>query len=163
MKKRTKRQGHYWAMGVMAVVGALAETVAIMSTDQIRVTPRGVIPDNVPQQPAELIDYYHSIALTLPQEAIKQEALSAIPAPCCSSYSIATCCCPCNLAKSVWGLAHFLIAKRGYSAGQVQATVEGWLAASNPQGYSGKACFNSGCGRPFNHDGCGGMNEQHIS
>jgi hypothetical protein len=163
MTKRTKRQGTYWAIGAIAAAGVLAAAVATSGNRMPTTRPLEVLPADLPQQPAELIGYYHSIALTPAQEAIKQEALAAIPAPCCSSSSIATCCCPCNLAKSVWGLAHFLIAKRGYSAPQVRATVEGWLVASNPRGYSGKACFNRGCGRPFDHDGCGGMDEAQVS
>jgi len=115
------------------------------------------------RQAGEFIGYYHSIVLSAEQEAIEAEALSAIPAPCCSNVSIATCCCPCNLAKSAWGLARLLIAQQGYSAQQVRATVEDWLRFSNPRGYSGNACYTHGCSRPFDHDGCGGMDEKRIS
>jgi hypothetical protein len=109
------------------------------------------------------IAYHRSVKLTQQQEAIKEEALSAIRAPCCKDYTIATCCCPCNLAKSVWGLSELLIVERGYGAEQVQSVVEDWIHFTNGDGYSGTACYKGRCGRPFAQDGCGGMNEQHVS
>ena len=39
------------------------------------------------------IGYHRSIQLTPEQEATKREVLEAIPAPCCSNFSAATCCC----------------------------------------------------------------------
>jgi hypothetical protein len=113
-------------------------------------------------QAPQLIAYYHAIRLTPEQEQMKHEALSSIPAPCCSNFSIATCCCPCNLAKSVWGLAHHLIAERRYDVPAVRQAVVDWLASSNPNGYSGDACFTGGCQRAFSQNGCGGMDEQHV-
>jgi hypothetical protein len=113
---------------------------------------------------AEFIEYFNTIELTAEQRAIKLEALSSIPAPCCSEYSIDTCCCPCNLAKSVWGLTHLLITERGYDADQVRSEVEAWMKFTNPSGYTGDACHSrSGCGRPFEQNGCGGMDEGRIS
>ncbi len=50
----------------------------------------------------QYIDYWNAIPLTADQQRVKAEALDAIKAPCCSEYTMATCCCPCNLAKSVW-------------------------------------------------------------
>jgi hypothetical protein len=141
--------------------GAAALGVSI-AADGGTAPPPAVRFTDAPRQAAEFITYYHAIPLTAAQEAIKQEALSKIPAPCCGQFSIATCCCPCNLAKSAWGLAHFLIAKQGYAAPRVRATVEEWLQFSNPGGYSGDACFTRGCARPFDHNGCGGMDEHRI-
>ena len=109
------------------------------------------------------IAYHRSAKLTPEQEAMKEEALSAIPAPCCKDYSIATCCCPCNLAKAVWGLSEQLIVERGYGAEGVRSVVEDWIQFTNADGYSGTACYKGRCGRPFAQDGCGGMNEQHVS
>jgi hypothetical protein len=111
---------------------------------------------------ARFIEHYHAIRLTPEQERIKQDALESIPAPCCNQFSMATCCCPCNLAKSVWGLTHHLIAERRYDASAVRQAVLDWLASSNPGGYSGDACFTGGCQRPFSQNGCGGMDERHI-
>lgn len=118
--------------------------------------------DGSPQEAARFIEYYNTIQLTPEQERIKEDALTSIPAPCCSDFSIATCCCPCNLAKSVWGLAHHLIANEQYDAGTVGKTVRDWLEASNPAGFSGDACFTGGCERAFADNGCGGMDERHI-
>jgi len=113
-------------------------------------------------QAKEFIAYYNSIALTPEQEKIKSEALSDIPAPCCSNYSISTCCCPCNLAKSTWGLSNFLIAKLGFSAKQVKETVSEWIRFTNKDGYAGNACYRGRCNLPFREDGCGGMDERRI-
>lgn len=114
-------------------------------------------------QAKEFIGYYHSIPLTAEQEKLKNEALSKIPAPCCAEYSIATCCCPCNLPKSVWGLSSYLIVKKGYDVQHVKATVERWIRFTNEKGYAGNACHKGGCGRPFHEDGCGGMKEDQLS
>lgn len=111
----------------------------------------------------QYIRWYHTIALTPEQEAIKQAALEAIPAPCCSSFSMATCCCPCNLAKAAWGLAAHDVAVRGYDAAAVRHDVERWLASINPRGAAGDACQRGRCTLPFHRDGCGGMKEGHIS
>ena len=113
-------------------------------------------------QSREFIGYYESIRLTPEQSRMRDAALSSIPAPCCSRFTMATCCCPCNLAKSVWGLSAYLIAKDGYSEWQVRKKVSEWIEFTNSKGYSGKACFTGGCDRPFREDGCGGMDEKTI-
>jgi hypothetical protein len=109
------------------------------------------------KQAAEFIRYDRTIKLTPEQQKIMQGALSSMPAPCCAEYSMATCCCPCNLAKSVWGLSKVLITKYHYGVKQVEAGAREWLAFTNPAGYSGNACFTGGCSRSFDHNGCGGM------
>jgi hypothetical protein len=126
--------------------------------------PGGIESDDARSRAAELIGYYHSIALSPEEEMVWKEALSSIRAPCCSDFSMATCCCPCNLAKSVWGLAKQLIRTRGYDSAQVKKAVLDWLRFANPNGYSGKACFTAGgCIRSFDKDGCGGMDDKKIS
>jgi hypothetical protein len=105
---------------------------------------------------------HRSIHLTPAQEAIRQEALGAIPAPCCSDFSIATCCCECNLARAVWGLSKFLIAEKGLGTEQVRETVEAWLQAIHPAEYTGDACFTGGCGRGLREGACGGMDEHQL-
>jgi hypothetical protein len=112
-----------------------------------------------PERAATFISYNESINLTPAQQKIMDEALSAIPAPCCAKFSIATCCCPCNLAKSSWGLSKYLIAEKQYSAPMVKKTILDWLHSSNPSGFTGDACFTGGCNRPFAKNGCGGMKE----
>lgn len=114
---------------------------------------------DVPARAKEFMGYQRSITLTPEQQKVKDRALSAIPAPCCKDYSIRTCCCPCNLARTVWGLAHYAIAKRGYDEAQLKGVVQEWLRAVNASGFSGSACHRGRCGRPFEADGCGGMDE----
>ncbi len=114
-------------------------------------------------QAATLLSYNKSITLTFAQQKVMDQALSAIPAPCCAKYSMATCCCPCNLAKSAWGLSKYLITERQYSAPEVKKTVLDWLYAANPGGFTGNACFTGGCNRLFAQNGCGGMDEKVVN
>ncbi len=110
-------------------------------------------------QSAEFVGYWKSIALTPEQEAVKKAALEALPAPCCSDNTAYTCCCPCNLSKTTWGLANYLIAKRGYDAEQVKTAAAEWIKFVNPTGFSGKGCYTGMCPKPFAQGGCGGMKE----
>jgi len=118
---------------------------------------------DVRSQTVEFMGYYKSITLTKEQEQIKQTALSSIPAPCCSRFSMATCCCPCNLAKSVWGLSNYLIAKKNYDTQRLKVAVLDWMNFTNKGGYTGDACFQGRCGEPFKNNGCGGMKEDSVS
>lgn len=117
---------------------------------------------DVRSETLKFIDYNSSIQLTPEQEAIKKEALTAIPASCCSDKSAYTCCCPCNMAKTWWGLANHLIVEEGLGAQEVRAAVEEWMEYINPDGFSGDSCYTGGCGRAFNNNGCGGMNEKNV-
>ena len=118
---------------------------------------------DVPAQAAEFIAYARSVRLTPEQEKLRQRILSGVPAPCCDKYSAATCCCPCNLAKSIWGLASVLIARDGAGATDVEGAVRSWIAFVNPRGFTGNACDTSGgCSRRFSENGCGGMNEKDL-
>jgi hypothetical protein len=106
--------------------------------------------------------FYESIQLTPQQEAVRQEALQAIPAPCCSTFSAATCCCECNLSRTIWGLSKYLIAQEGRSAEEVRAATGSWVDAINPSGFAGDTCFKGGCGRSFKEGGCGGMRSDQL-
>lgn len=117
---------------------------------------------DVKARTSEFIGWSKTILLTPQQEKTKLEALGGIPAPCCKEYSIATCCCPCNLAKTVWGLANHAIARLGYDAAQTRALTLEWIRVTNPAGYSGNACHRGGCSKPFSTNGCGGMKENAI-
>ncbi len=118
---------------------------------------------DVPRQSAEFIGYTHSITLDPAQQSLRDRVLERTPAACCAKFSAKTCCCPCNLAKTVWGLSNFLIAREGADAAVLEKTVRSWLAFVNPAGFSGKACDQpGGCGRQFSRDGCGGMNENDL-
>lgn len=114
------------------------------------------------EQVLELMGYYRSIELTAEQEAVRRQALDSMPAPCCNNFSAATCCCECNLSRSIWGLSKLLITEHQANAEQVRAAVEGWIAALNPTGYEGDTCSTGRCNLPFKHDGCGGMQEHRL-
>jgi hypothetical protein len=117
---------------------------------------------SVEEQTPLFISYYSSIKLTPEQEKVKNDALSRMPAPCCSDYSMASCCCPCNFAKSVWGLAAHLIVNEGYNADQLEDAANRWIDFAYTSGFAGDACYEGRCGVPFSEDGCGGMTEQLI-
>lgn len=108
------------------------------------------------------MEWERVIELTPRQEKIKKTALGAIPAPCCSDNSAYTCCCSCNVSRTIWGLSHYMIAKQNADAEAVRAKVREWVAFINPAGYSGAACYRGGCARPFHKDGCGGMNADSL-
>lgn len=149
-----------------AVLAVAAAAIACSSSpapkDRVKALEEVIPFKDARAQAVEFIDYYNSIKLTPEQERIKKAALSKIPAPCCAEFSIATCCCPCNLAKSVWGLSHYLIAKAGLGVDEVHRTAQDWMQFTNPDGYTGDACHKGGCKRPFHENGCGGMDEHHI-
>ena len=114
---------------------------------------------DVEDQARTFMEWERRIRLNREQEQIKKDALSAIPAPCCGDNSAYTCCCPCNMSRTIWGLANHMIARQGANAREVRAKAEEWIAFINPNGYGGKACYTrGGCQRPFHQDGCGGMN-----
>lgn len=140
--------------GVLILVATIAR-IGGASAGTIRFT-------DVEKQTREFMAYERSIVLTPEQERVKEEALSAIPAPCCSDRTAATCCCQCNMAKSWWGLAKHLIANEGKGVDEVRAGVEEWLRFINPDGFSGNACYTGGCGRAFRHNGCGGMDSSRV-
>ena len=117
---------------------------------------------DVKKQTLEYIGYYKSIQLTPEQEKIKTEALKTMPAACCSQFSQATCCCVCNLSRSVWGLTKYLIARKNYNATQVREAAQKWIEFTHPNGYAGDSCPSQRCGQAFHKDGCGGMGEQIV-
>lgn len=101
--------------------------------------------------------HYENISLTTSQEERMQRALGPLSAPCCSDFSMATCCCECNLARSVWGLSKHLISERNLGEEAVRTAAVDWIEAINPRGFSGDVCATGGCGRSFMEGGCGGM------
>jgi hypothetical protein len=111
---------------------------------------------------SRFLKFHAQYKLTPSQQALKERVLSRIPAPCCKEYSIATCCCPCNLAKTVWGLSNWLIVEKDANAPELDAAVQGWLRYVNPKGFSGDLCYSGGCGRALADNGCGGMNESAL-
>jgi hypothetical protein len=132
----------------------------------------------------QFIDWYNSIELSAEQQAIRDAALSPLVAPCCDEYPASTCCCECNLSRSVWGLSDYLITEKGYGVDQVQEAALQWLHFIRPDYYvaseleqkgidpglwgltTESTCFTNNCERPFYTKissgyagGCGGMDE----
>jgi hypothetical protein len=150
-----------WIAAVLVIAAGLVVVGSRSETGDVAAAPSAEFAA-LRAQTVQLIEYNSSIALTPDQEAIKKQALTRIPAPCCSDKTAYTCCCPCNMAKSWWGLASHLIADEGYGADEVQAAVEDWIATIHPDGFRGNACYVGGCSRPFREDGCGGMKEKDL-
>jgi len=113
---------------------------------------------------ADFIRLYEEIELTEAQEQIKFDALSVIPAACCADNSAYTCCCPCNLSRTIWGLSAWLITEQGADADTVRSEVQRWYATVNTNEFPGDTCYTAGgCGKPFAEGGCGGMHPDHVS
>lgn len=119
--------------------------------------------NDTPAQAREFMGYYHTIELTPAQEAIKKEVLGAMPAACCSGSTAYTCCCPCNLSKTIWGLSNHAIAKHGADAKQLRGVVDTWMAFINPDGFRGNACYQGGCDSSISGGGCGAMQEDKLT
>lgn len=117
---------------------------------------------DVASQTKEFIGYYHAIQLTPEQKKIKEQALGSIPAPCCKDFSALTCCCPCNFAKSLWGLSNYLIVKQHYDVAQLKKAAIAWINFTHSNGYAGDGCNKGRCNLPTSADGCGGMDEQNL-
>ena len=114
-------------------------------------------------QAEEFVGYYHSIKLTPGQEAVKKAALEPMPAACCRDSSMDTCCCPCNLSKTIWGLTNLAISKYGANAQEVQQLAQSWTGYVNPtSGFTGDSCYKGGCGTPAHRGGCAGMVESKL-
>lgn len=123
----------------------------------------------------QFIDYYESAPITPEQQRMVDEALLPLKAPCCDDNPMSTCCCDCNLAKSVWGLSGYLIAEKGFNAEDVRSSALQWLRFIHSDYYVGRelesrgvdpdrydlprgdACYTGRCELPFTDSGCGGM------
>lgn len=118
---------------------------------------------DVEEQAREFIGYYHSVELTPEQESVKKASLGALPAACCSGSTAYTCCCPCNLSKTIWGLSNYVITRHHVSADQLTTVVNDWLGFVNPDGFRGNACYQGGCESKASRGGCGGMTESKLA
>lgn len=117
----------------------------------------------VAAQSREYIGYYNTIRLTPEQEEVRAAALKSRPAACCMKSDAYTCCCTCNLSKTVWGLTKYAIATYHINADQVHEVVDGWLTFVNPGGFDGGTCYRGECSRPGHEKGCGGMTEDALN
>lgn len=156
-RNHTARKSLLLATAAAVLVAGLATFGSLQAADD------EVVFTDVKAQTAEFMGYYHAIQLTPEQEAVKKEALTAIPAACCSDNTAYTCCCPCNMSLTVWGLTAFLIVEQGYDAAAVKDKVEEWYQFINPKGFSGDVCYRGACGKSFENGGCGGMNHEHVA
>ncbi|REJ84187.1 MAG: hypothetical protein DWQ36_17345 [Acidobacteria bacterium] len=120
--------------------------------------------DAVREKTQRYMEYESSLRLDAEQQKIKEAALTPIPAPCCSDNSALTCCCPCNLSRTIWGLTAHLIVEQGVTdPAKIQSEVESWIEeVKGPAGFSGDTCYTGGCGRAFHDNGCGGMRPSQL-
>lgn len=153
------------AVGVALALQWRASSVAAGASPppgEVAVLGGKLVFSNVAEQSREFIGYNSSILLTAPQNAIKREVLQGMPAACCKDSNAYTCCCNCNLSRTVWGLSNFVLARHGATAGELRDVVRAWYAHINPAGYSGDSCYVGGCSRAFRENGCGGMSEKNL-
>jgi hypothetical protein len=156
------RLSNWISMGATLFVLPMLAALALDHAASASTARKGRFFD-APSQAAEYIGYNRSITLSPEQRKTREKALSAMAAPCCKKFSMATCCCPCNLAKSVWGLTNSMIVRESASPAQIQTAVRGWLKFVNAQGFTGDLCDTAGgCAREFSRNGCGGMDERNL-
>ena len=152
----------YFVLGVALTAVALLAVFAFAddaTAKEAITTVHGIELHDVEAQTVEFIGYDDSIELTADQEAIRVEALSALPAPCCKDNTAATCCCPCVMAKSTWGLSKYLITEKGAGVEEVRQAAADWQTFIQPEGgFSGDICYTGSCNKSFHDNGCGGMN-----
>ena len=192
LARRQSRTGLYVAV-LLVAFALLISGIWLFSQRQSAsaATPEEVATEIIPQEgdataygiPLSLdntqrfIDYSNAITLNSEQENTKRKALQSLRAPCCDDNPMSTCCCPCNLAKSVWGLSSYLIVEKGYEVEQVRESALQWLRFIHSDyyvmqelrnrgidpgryGLSYEApCYEGYCELPFVDGGCGGMEE----
>lgn len=147
----------------MKKLSLAALALIALSTVVLPAPPETIRFTDVEKQTRQFMGWYETIKLTPEQDAVKKEALGAIPAPCCSNNSAYTCCCPCNMSRAIWGLSARMIVNNGATARQVRDKVQEWVNFIAPDGFSGDGCYRGGCGRPFNKNGCGGMKPEALA
>lgn len=178
MEKRQKKQkrapARRIAIGLIfaAVLGAIglfayrqhaAPAAPITRASSVAVLGGKLVFNDVAAQSREFLGYYSSIRLNPQQEAIKKAVLEAMPAACCKDSTAYTCCCPCNLSKTVWGLSNYVLTRHRATADELRQVVRAWYDYTNPGGYSGDSCYTGACDRTFDHNGCGGMKESELA
>jgi len=150
--------------GIVAILSTAVVLAIFLSGGAYSASSGEIVFSDVKEQTQQFMEWEKSIRLSPQQEARKKEALTAIPAPCCSDNSAYTCCCPCNVSRTIWGLSNYMITEQDASAEQIRSKVTEWIGFVNPGGYkSGDTCYRGGgCRRAFKHDGCGGMSASHV-
>lgn len=150
------------SIAISILAGILLSGSPLVAPPTVRAAKTKVDFTDVREQTLQFIRYHETIQLTREQEARKREALSSLPAACCANNSAYTCCCVCNLSRTVWGLTAYLITEHGAGVDEIRTAVRDWTKFVNPAGFSGDSCFKGGCVRPFAKNGCGGMQASRI-
>ncbi len=195
-QKRTlgklQKRGLYVAVALFAVALLIGGSWLLSQRQQTNsVTPAEIAAEIIPQEGDQtsygvslslnntqrFIDYYNAVTLTPEQESTMRNALLPLKAPCCDDRSMATCCCPCNLAKSVWGLLSYLIVDKNYDVDQGRESALQWLRFIHSDYYviqelrnrgidpgtyglsHENPCYVGECELPFVDGGCAGMGE----
>jgi hypothetical protein len=178
-------------IAILGLVGACNKSRPNSQESPKEVTPETIREEIIPKAGAattygiilslantqKFINYYDTVQLTQDQASLKHFALWPLKAPCCDNNSMAVCCCPCNLAKSVWGLSKYLIVEKGFDTLQVRDAALQWLRfirsdyyiyealedeGVNPTRYGlehVESCYEGLCEMPFSDKGCGGMDQ----
>ena len=134
----------------------LSGAAAIQSQGAESITPAGIAKRIIPDGgratdyglPLSLsftqkfINYNKSIMLTARQKDIRHRALAELKAPCCDDNSADTCCCPCNLSKSVWGLTKYVISEKGFDVQQTRKSALEWLMFTRSNYYIVRELLN---------------------
>ena len=190
--KLRAKKGLYVAIPLLALSLLIGGSWLLSQRQQAgSVTPMEIAAEIIPQEGDQtsygislslnntqrFIDYYNETTLTSEQKSTMRNALFPLKAPCCDDNSMATCCCPCNLAKSVWGLSSYLIVEKNYGVDQVRESALQWLRfihsdyyviqelknrGTDPAMYGlshENACYVGECELPFVDGGCGGMGD----
>ena len=150
------------SMGTHKIQVAVCSAVAALAMGCSLLGAREIVFKDAERQSRQFIEWHRTIQLAPEQEGVKKAALEPLPAPCCSDKSAYTCCCQCNISRTMWGLAHYMIAEQDAGAEKVREKVQEWVRFISPNGHSGKTCYVGGCARPFRQDGCGGMDAAHV-
>ena len=145
---------------ITAAVAVLAMTSAGAAPPS-KAAPGKMVFKDVKTQTLEFIGYA-DMSLAPEQQKIKDDVLSSIPTVCCKKFSMKTCCCPCNMAMTIWGLSNYMLVVKSADATRLKTAVLGWVRFIGPNGYTGDACFTAGCNRPFAKNGCGGMDRNNV-
>jgi len=161
--------------GVMAVlVGVLgtAQQEGVLDSLKAELIPKyGQQTDySIPldlRNTAQFVEWFYTIELNESEQALKDNALSVLVAPCCE----------CNLTRSVWGLSAYLIRDRAFVEEGVRQAAFDWLRFVRPDYYIAAAleergpdpsefglttygsCYRGICEFPVTEGGCAGMTE----
>lgn len=151
-ERKMRKKSNLFILVVISVcfIGQFTELFAFDSVEDISL------------KMSKYITYYKTIELTDSQKSLKDRALKKIKAPCCKDRTMDTCCCPCNLAKSVWGLSAYLITKENVNENQLILAVNNWIKISHQGKIAGDSCYKGHCTLPVHKDGCGGMDDKNI-